>query len=486
MRTPHPWPARADGRPLVIAHRGASAHAAENTLAAFRAAAELGADMWEIDVQLTADSVPVVSHDADLGRRFGRPEAIADLDAATLRRLAPDLPSLAETVALAAALGQALYVELKAAGSGPVAWRLLEAMDFRRAALGSFQVAEVRALADAGCPYLLSTLVPLGVDPFERAEATGADVIHPCWERGGGDRPQDQLTPDLLARAAAAGLGIVLWHEERPAVLADLVTAPVLGICTNQPELMAGFAAVDGRGIGAVCHRGANRHAPENTLAAARLAFDMGASHVEFDVRAAADGSLVVIHDATLDRTTDASGRIADKTAADLAGVDAGGWFAPHDAGEPLPTLRQMIELARDKGGRLYVENKDVAPDRLIAAVREAGFLDRCFFWSGNAALQRGMRQAAPDAVLKSGLDEIRADPGLVDDLRPAIIEIDLADWDAAADWQARGLMPMLQYFGDDPAAFDRIADLAPPLVNLDRADLLLAALRRRQAQRVP
>ena len=240
MRSTHPWPARSDGRPLAIAHRGASAYAAENTLAAFRLAAELGADMWEIDVQLTGDGVAVVSHDADLARRFGRPEAIADLAFADLRRLAPDLPSLQETIALADALGQSLYVELKAPGSGPVAWRTLEAAGFTRAGLGSFQVAEVRPLAEARCPYLLSVLVPLGADPFEPADQGGADIVHPCWERGGGDRPQDQLTPAFFAEARARDLGVVLWHEERPAVLADLMALPVLGICTNEPDLMSG------------------------------------------------------------------------------------------------------------------------------------------------------------------------------------------------------------------------------------------------------
>ncbi|MBP0656513.1 hypothetical protein J8J20_21820, partial [Mycobacterium tuberculosis] len=90
------------------------------------------------------DGVAVVSHDADLARRFGRPEVIADLAFADLRRLAPDLPSLAETIALAEALGQSLYIELKAKGSGPVAWQTLEAAGFTRAGLGSFQVDEVR------------------------------------------------------------------------------------------------------------------------------------------------------------------------------------------------------------------------------------------------------------------------------------------------------------------------------------------------------
>lgn len=479
MRHTHGWPARADGRPLTIAHRGASAHAAENTLAAFRVAAELGADMWEIDVQLTADGIGVISHDADLARLTGRPERIADLSFAELRRLEPEIPSLTETIALAHDLDQSLYVELKAAGSGPVAWRALEMAGFTRAALGSFQVDEVRHLANLACPYLLSVLVPLGADPFQRAETSGADIVHPCWERGGGDRPQDQLTSNLLAEAAARGLGLVLWHDERPDVLVDLVRLPVLGICTNQPELLVRLQPMAGR-IGAVCHRGANRHAPENTLAAARLAFDMGAAYVELDVRQTADGGLIVLHDATLDRTTRGSGRVDALPTAALAAIDAGAPFARHYAGEPLPTLQQMITLAKQQGRKLYIENEDADPVRLAACVAAEDFYADCFFWSADVELQQGLRRVAPAARLKLGLREIQSEPRLLDALRPEIVEILLEDWDAATEWRARGLTPMLQYFGDDPTVFERIADLAPPLINLDRADLLFATLRRR------
>jgi glycerophosphoryl diester phosphodiesterase len=83
-------------------------------------------------------------------------------------------------------------------------------------------VAAVRQLRAARCAYPLSILVPLGADPHAAADAAKADIIHLCWERGG-QRPQDLVTRDLLDRARHAGREIVLWHEERPAVLADLV-----------------------------------------------------------------------------------------------------------------------------------------------------------------------------------------------------------------------------------------------------------------------
>lgn len=237
------WPFRRDGRPLVIGHRGASAHAPENTLAAFRKAAELGADMWELDIQLTRDGVPVISHDSALERLFGLSHEIADLSFAELRNMAPTIPSFAEAIDLAKALKQALYVEVKAPGSGVVALKLLREKAFTCAGLGSFKMEEVsamRACIRSGevTALPLSVLVPRDADPFERAEATDADMIHLCWENAGNGRPQGLVTPELLDEATARDLGIVLWHEERPEVLSEIIRLPVLGVCSNEPEQM--------------------------------------------------------------------------------------------------------------------------------------------------------------------------------------------------------------------------------------------------------
>ena len=224
--------------PLTIGHRGASAHATENTLKAFSLATELGAEMWELDTQLTKDGVCVVSHDDHLLRVFGIDERISTLTTAELAALpGVQAPAFSAVASLARNLGTGLYVELKAAGTGIPAWRELAANGQRFAVLGSFNTSFVRELRDAGCPYPLSVLVPLGADPHGAADAAGADIIHLCWERGG-ERPQDLVTADVLDRARRAGREIVLWHEERPPIIRDLVDLPVLGICSDQPELI--------------------------------------------------------------------------------------------------------------------------------------------------------------------------------------------------------------------------------------------------------
>lgn len=223
--------------PFCIAHRGASGHAVENTLIAFRRAAELGAEMWEIDTQLTADGVVVVSHDDHLERVFGGDLHISQLSFEQLREAVPEVPSFDEVATLARQTGCGLYVELKRAGTGPLCWRHLQAMGQRFACFGSFDVTQVRELRDLGCDYPLSVLVRVDADPHGLGDEAGADILHLCWERAG-DTPQQLVTDDLLKQVFSQGREVVLWHEERPDVLAQIMVLPVLGICTNLPDLM--------------------------------------------------------------------------------------------------------------------------------------------------------------------------------------------------------------------------------------------------------
>src|SRR4051812_14929099 len=76
-------------------------------------------------------------------------------------------------------------------------------------------------------------------------------------------------------------------------------------------------------------HRGAMGHAPENTMASFRKAVELGVEAIELDVHLTSDGKLVVIHDETLDRTTDGQGPVVAKTLAELKALDAGSWFKP-------------------------------------------------------------------------------------------------------------------------------------------------------------
>ena len=96
-------------------------------------------------------------------------------------------------------------------------------------------------------------------------------------------------------------------------------------------------------------HRGASGEAPENTMASFRLAVEQGADILETDVHLSADGVPVVIHDHTLDRTTNGHGLVARHTLAQIQALDAGSWYSKEYAGERIPTLDDLIRWASGK-----------------------------------------------------------------------------------------------------------------------------------------
>ena len=108
-------------------------------------------------------------------------------------------------------------------------------------------------------------------------------------------------------------------------------------------------------------HRGAGKLAPENTLAAIRRGCAMGFRAIEIDARLTKDEVPVVIHDRTLERTTDGTGPVAETAAADIARLDAGAWFAPEYRGERVPTLAETIAWCRAQGVWMNLEIKRYA-----------------------------------------------------------------------------------------------------------------------------
>ncbi len=106
------------------------------------------------------------------------------------------------------------------------------------------------------------------------------------------------------------------------------------------------------RALTVIAHRGASSYAPENTLAAFDLALQMGVHHIELDLHSTRDGHIVVLHDETVDRTTDGSGPVSSFTLAALRQLDAGSWFGAPFAGQRIPTFDEVLERYR---GRLHV-----------------------------------------------------------------------------------------------------------------------------------
>lgn len=107
-----------------------------------------------------------------------------------------------------------------------------------------------------------------------------------------------------------------------------------------------------------IAHRGARNKAPENTLAAFKLAKEQGAVWMETDVKLTQDGVPVLMHDDTLDRTTNGHGSVASMDWAVLQGLDAGSWFDPHFAAEPVPRMSEVLRFILEAKCRINLEIK--------------------------------------------------------------------------------------------------------------------------------
>lgn len=108
------------------------------------------------------------------------------------------------------------------------------------------------------------------------------------------------------------------------------------------------FASVK-KPVTIIAHRGFSGVAPENSLAAFQKAIDIGADMIEFDVMMSKDGEVIVMHDDTLDRTTTGKGPVKNFTLSQLKTLDIGSWFAPQFKDEKVPTLREVLEMAKGK-----------------------------------------------------------------------------------------------------------------------------------------
>jgi glycerophosphoryl diester phosphodiesterase len=121
-----------------------------------------------------------------------------------------------------------------------------------------------------------------------------------------------------------------------------------------------------------VAHRGASAYEPENTLRSFELAIKMGANCLECDVRLSADGHIVVIHDATVNRTTNGYGKVSKMTLDELRKLDAG-------KGEKIPLLSEVIELCKKNGTELFIEIKTAKiVKKLVEVIRESGY-EKCY-----------------------------------------------------------------------------------------------------------
>jgi glycerophosphoryl diester phosphodiesterase len=235
--------------PLIIAHRGASGYAPENTLTAFRKAVELGCRMIELDVRLSADEVPVVLHDGTLARTAGDPRRINQLTVEQLRQLdagkwfAPEftgerIPTLAEALS---AIPDTVTVNIELKPNTPgqlhrlaeqVYAVIAEQRAERRVLCSSFAHKVLWALRRRAVALPLGYLVEGRVAQEHFTEAKGlqamALILQGQW-----------TTPAVVRQAHANQLKVFSYTINRPLQMRQLLTRGADGLMTNYPDRLA-------------------------------------------------------------------------------------------------------------------------------------------------------------------------------------------------------------------------------------------------------
>ena len=149
-------------------------------------------------------------------------------------------------------------------------------------------------------------------------------------------------------------------------------------------------------------HRGFCGRYPENTMLAFQKAIEEGVDGIENDIQLTRDGEIVIIHDETVDRTTDGRGRVKDLTLAQIKELDAGGKFDSAFAGQRVPTLREYLELVKDRPILTNIEMKTGVfeyremEQKLADIIREYKVEDRVLITSFNHFTIMRMKKLAP------------------------------------------------------------------------------------------
>jgi len=215
--------------PLIIGHRGASAVALENTMAAFEAAIAADADGIEFDVRLSSDGVPVIIHDDTLSRTHGVRGRVAELPAQELGRLG--VPSLRELFELMARNSLLLCLEIKSREPQlpNLCERLVREFGFEERVIVECFELDVLTRVGLTRAALFEPRIYTDQRVIERSLAVGATVLA---------LHHRMVKPPLIEQAKAAGLMVVVWTVDDPAWLARTRALGIEALITNDPSRM--------------------------------------------------------------------------------------------------------------------------------------------------------------------------------------------------------------------------------------------------------
>ena len=234
-----------------------------------------------------------------------------------------------------------------------------------------------------------------------------------------------------------------------------------------------------------IAHRGASTDAPENTIAAFELALEQGADGIELDVHLSRDDHLVVIHDFTVERTTDGAGPVRAHTVRELKRLDAGGWHHRRFRGQRVQTLHVVLERFRGRT-RFWVELKGGAAlypgieDRVASALEIYDVVDRTLVQSFDHEALGRIRAASPQIRLGALVEQAPVDGAL---LRPGVVDAICPDVHVLTEPGLRKIreagLACYVWTVNEPAQVDRLVGWGVSGVITDRPGTLRARLGR-------
>ncbi|MCG8459948.1 MAG: hypothetical protein MI919_27010 [Holophagales bacterium] len=256
------------------------------------------------------------------------------------------------------------------------------------------------------------------------------------------------------------------------------------------PTTFEAFVRAEGPLV--IAHRGFSGKAPENTRIAVEQAIELGADMVEIDVTLTSDGHVIALHDETLDRTTDGTGLALERSLEEIRALDAGSWFGEEFAGEPVPTLDEVLEQV---AGRilLNIEIKTEAvtdepaggiAQKVAELVRSRGLEPAVVVSSFDPRPLAHLRQLAPEIATASlytkEIHEGKSPHEITAQVGSVMFNVGRRHLDAAmlADTRERRL-PVAVYTVNEVEDFAGLAERGVHAVFTDRPDLVLRHLGR-------
>lgn len=236
--------------------------------------------------------------------------------------------------------------------------------------------------------------------------------------------------------------------------------------------------------IAVIAHRAGRALSPENTLAAIREAISLGVDYVELDIRATKDGQLVIMHDGSVDRTTNGHGAVKELTLEQIRALDAGSKFDAKYADEKVPTFEEVLKLCKGKVC-VYVDHKEAPTEQVFAMIKRFGMEKNVVVYNGPRDLIE-WKKIAPQIPVMPSLPSIYRRPGGIADfekLLPAeVLDGNIVEWtkELVDQSHAAGVKVYVDNLGpnDNPDGFRKAIKMGVDGIQTDHPDQLIDYLK--------